>query len=157
MLVILIQLPWTPARFCDCNPGSHEFQDVLHGSWTTCSLNVHVDSRELFPVKSRTIRNRVSADTPKSSRYTLITPIKKEQACLHQATKGAKPALLSSVSESAESQEHTFLEHLRFSACVAPRQAAAIGGRMGDGNKRNKVKKSIWQLLCGCSSPQTTD
>ena len=28
--------------------------------------------------------------------------------------------------------------------------------RMGDG-KRNKVKKSIWQLLCGCSSPQTTD
>jgi hypothetical protein len=41
------------------------------------------------------------------------------------------------------------------SACVA-RQAAAFGGRMGDG-KRNKVKKSIWQLLCGCSSPQTTD
>jgi hypothetical protein len=29
-------------------------------------------------------------------------------------------------------------------------------GRMGDG-KRNKVKKSIWKLLCGCSSPQTTD
>jgi hypothetical protein len=50
----------------------------------------------------------VSADTPKSSRYTLITPIKKEQACLHQATKGAKPALLSSVSESAESQVSSF-------------------------------------------------
>ena len=43
-----------------------------------------------------------------------------------------------------------FLEH--FSLCCP----AIFRTRMGD-SKRNKVKKSIWQLLCGCSSPQTND
>ena len=43
-----------------------------------------------------------------------------------------------------------FLEHFSL------RCPAIFGTRMGD-SKRNKVKKSIWQLLCGCSSPQTND
>ncbi|KAG2654367.1 hypothetical protein PVAP13_1NG484500 [Panicum virgatum] len=31
--------------------------------------------------------------------------------------------------------------------------ARSLGGRMA---KRNGVKKSIWDFLCGCSSPRTT-
>lgn len=51
-----------------------------------------------------------------------------------------------------------FQEHLigasQLVCCPPGTVPAATGRRMGG---RNKVKKSIWQLLCGCSSPQTKD
>lgn len=133
-----------------------------------------MDSHVLFLVKSRTLLNH---------QVSIQTSIKMgaKHASLHQRSQINLPCSVSQVQFLA--LLYSLQVQLHFSGvywatfwsfnhgwCSCSLQepsswsisASVLSGdlwyvrRMGD-SKRNKVKKSIWQILCGCSSPQTRD